>query len=73
MLVRFLNRFRLSSLITNQTNLNLFRFASSNAPPAQTDGEIQLNDILKKRFPQARLIIVKDTSCKYKFYFINKY
>ena len=41
------------------------RLASSSA--AQTDGERKLTDILKNRFTQAKLVNVKDTSCKYNF------
>lgn len=40
------------------------RLASSSA---QTDGEKKLIDILKNRFTKAKLINVKDTSCKYDF------
>jgi hypothetical protein len=72
MIGAFINRFRLSNLITNQNTINLFRYTrvntSSSSPAAQTDGETKLNDVLKKRFPNARLIDVKDTSCKYMIY-----
>jgi hypothetical protein len=70
MIGALMNRFRLSNLITNQNTINLFRVVSVNASSAsQTDGETKLNDVLKKRFPNARLIDVKDTSCKYMTYF----
>lgn len=64
MISSLINRFRLSNMITNQTTINIFRYASISSP-SQTDGEKKLNDILKKRFSNARLINVKDTSCKY--------
>jgi hypothetical protein len=70
MILSFVNRFRLSNFVTNQNTINLFRYASVNTS-SPTDGEKQLNDILKKRFSNARLIDVKDTSCKYMIYFIN--
>ncbi|CAF0950618.1 unnamed protein product [Rotaria sordida] len=57
-----MNRFRLSNLIRNQTTLNLFRYTSINASSSKTVDETKLNDILKKRFSNARLIDVKDTS-----------
>jgi hypothetical protein len=46
---------------------------SVNVSSSQTDGETKLNDILKKRFTNARLINVKDTSCKYRIYFKKKH
>jgi hypothetical protein len=57
-----IHRFRL----INQTSINLLRYMSTNVSSSPTDGETKLNDILKKRFPTARLIDVKDTSCKYR-------
>ncbi|CAF0789971.1 unnamed protein product [Rotaria sp. Silwood1] len=63
MIAAFLNRFRFSNLIRNQTTLNLFRYSNINASSSsKTEDEMKLNDILKKRFPNARLIDVKDTS-----------
>ncbi|CAF1272075.1 unnamed protein product [Adineta steineri] len=65
MFLSFANRFRLSNLIANQNAINIFRYANVNAPSSsssQTDGETKLNEILKKRFPDARLVDVKDTS-----------
>ncbi len=72
MILSFINRFRLSNLITNQTSINIFRYMSINVSSSQTDGETKLNDILKKRFTNARLINVKDTSCKYRIYLKKK-
>jgi hypothetical protein len=66
MILSFINRFRLSNLITNQTTINLFRYTSVNVSSSLTDGEKNLNEILKKRFSNARFIHVKDTSCKYR-------
>jgi len=71
MISSFINRFRLLNLITNKTTINLFRYTSVKISSLQTDGEIKLNDILKKRFSKARLINVKDTSCKYKISLIE--
>lgn len=65
MISSLINRFRLSNLITNQTTINIFRYASNNVSASQTDGEKKLNDILKARFTNAKHIDVKDTSCKY--------
>jgi len=65
-MVSLINRFRLLNLLTNQTSINLVRYMSTNVSSSQSDGETKLNDILKKRFPNARRIDVKDTSCKYK-------
>lgn len=65
-MVSLFNRFRLSNLITKQSSFNLFRYTSTNtSASSKTDGETKLSTILKQRFPNARLIDVKDTSCKY--------
>ncbi len=71
MISSFINRCRLSNLLANQNTINIFRYANINASSSspRTDGEVKLNDILKKRFPNARLVDVKDTSCKYMIYF----
>lgn len=69
MILSYMNRFRLSNLIANQNFINIFRYANINASSSRTEGETKLNDILKKRFPNARLVDVKDTSCKYMIYF----
>ncbi|UJR26459.1 hypothetical protein I4U23_007789 [Adineta vaga] len=60
-MLSYMNRFRLSNLITNQKTLNFLRYANVNTS-SQTDGERQINDVLKNRFPNARLVNVKDTS-----------
>ena len=69
-----IQRFRLSSALTN-----VFRYSHANASSSssssaakRTDGETKLNEILKKRFPDARLIDVKDTSCKYRSPWANQ-
>lgn len=62
MIVNFLNRLQVSNLIRNQISFNLFRYASQSS---KTEAEIKLNDVLKNRFPNARLVDVKDTSGKY--------
>lgn len=60
-MVSLINRFRLSSVLTNA-----FRYSHANASSSKrTEGETKLSEILKKRFPDARVINVKDTSCKY--------
>jgi hypothetical protein len=74
MISSFINRCRLSNLLANQNTINIFRYANVNASSSsRTDGEVKLNDILKKRFPNARLVDVKDTSCKYMIYFSKNY
>ncbi|CAF2865098.1 unnamed protein product [Rotaria sp. Silwood2] len=65
MSLTFINRFRLSNLIRNQNTLNVFRYSSintSSSSSSKTEDESKLSDVLKKRFPNARLIDVKDTS-----------
>ena len=62
MMMSLINRFRL----VNQTSLNRIRLMSTNVSSSKTESETNLNEILKKRFPNARLIDVKDTSCKYR-------
>jgi hypothetical protein len=44
---------------------NLIRFASMRAAASKSESETKLGEILKQRFPTARLIDVKDTSCNY--------
>jgi len=75
MISSFINRCRLSNLLVNRNTINIFRYANVNASSSssRTDGEVKLNDILKKRFPNARLVDVKDTSCKYMIYFSKNY
>ena len=60
MMISLFNRFRLPS--TNVLRVAT-RFYASSSP--LTDGEKNLNELLKMRFPNARLINVKDTSCNY--------
>ncbi len=72
MIFSLINRFHLANLIANQTNRNLFRYMSVQVS-SLTDGEKKLNDLLKTRFSKARLINVKDTSCKYKIYLFENY
>ncbi|CAF0762086.1 unnamed protein product [Adineta ricciae] len=56
-----MNRVRLSNLLTSQKTLNFLRYANVNTS-SQTKDEKKLSDILKSRFPNARLVDVKDTS-----------
>ena len=66
MLASLARRCRLSNVLVNAAMTpNGLRFASAHTTPSKTDGEIKLSEILKKRFPSARLLNVKDTSCKY--------
>ena len=61
MIGAFVNRVRpLFVLPRVQQSLAGIRWASS----GKTDGERQLSEILHQRFPKARRIDVKDTSCK---------
>lgn len=61
MIVSLINRLRPWSILPRvNPSLAVFRLASS----GKTDGEQQLTTTLAKRFPRARLIDVKDTSCK---------
>lgn len=66
MIGAWIHRFRLSSLVGLQSTRDLFRYASMNTTASSTTGEKKLNEILKKRFPNARMIDVKDTSCNYR-------
>ena len=69
MISLIMNRFRPLNFITNSSTKNLFRCTTVNyLSILKTAGETTLNNILKNRFPNARLIDVKDTSCKYIFY-----
>ena len=65
MIGALIHRFRLSSVIGAQS---LRRYASTTS---STAGEKKLNEILKKRFPNARLVDVKDTSCNYRMNSFN--
>ena len=72
MLGSLARRFRLSTVLVNATTPNAWRFASAHTTPKKTDGEVNLSEILKKRFPAARLLDVKDTSCKYTASFVRQ-
>ena len=69
MFLSTMNRVRLSNLLTSQKTLNFLRYANVNTS-SQTEGEKKLSDVLKSRFANARLINVKDTSCKYPIDFL---
>lgn len=66
MIGAWIQRVRWSNVIGLQSTRDLFRYASMTSSASTTAGEKKLNEILKKRFPNARLIDVKDTSCNYR-------
>lgn len=66
MIGSLVNRFRSINLLGYSSMRHVFRWTSTNISSPQTDGEKKLNQILKTRFPNAKLIDVKDTSCNYR-------